>query len=145
MKKIMLSVVLLLSFFSLQAQKTLNIQMLEQFYKNYFSSHRTGGDFTRLDSLVQSNCTPEFVQAWNEDVKDIGLYDPLTNGFCEDFDTMKNSLSIRKEDDHYIVSFCYYTWPDKKKETESVIVYVNNKGKISHTKRPSDGYMTPAL
>ncbi|MDE5570474.1 MAG: hypothetical protein K2I86_00205, partial [Prevotella sp.] len=83
--------------------------------------------------------------AWNEDVNEIGLYDPLTNGFCDDYNMMKTPLSGREEDNYYIVSFNYLTWPDKKTQTESVIVYVNSDGKISHTKRPSDGYMTPDI
>lgn len=143
MKKIIWIIALLFNYINLQAQSISNVSMLEIFYNNYFTYCATND--ARLDSLITSNCTPAFAQAWNKDVNEIGLYDPLTNGYCENYDMMKSSLSVQKETDHYIVSFHYLTWPDNHTQTEKVIIFVNKNGKISHTKRPSDGYMTPDL
>lgn len=144
-KALLIMLVMSLNVLGLSAQKITSVKMLEQFYIDYFTYSPCLADTTKLDSLVNLYCTPDFVTAWNEDVNEIGLYDPLTNGFCDDYNMMKTTLSVREEDDYYIVSFNYLTWPDKKTKTESVIVYVNSDGKISHTKRPSDGYMTPDI
>ena len=75
-------------------------------------------------------------------IENFDLQDITTPG-CDDLDFMKNTLVVKKENDSYVVSFNYLTWPDNKTMCESVIVYVNSDGKISHTKRPSDGYMIP--
>lgn len=121
------------------AQKISNAEELKDFYTEYLSN--IFSDNNKLDSVVTEYCTKDFHTAWNRDVNEIGLYDPLTNGICDDL--VINSLSVKKENDSYVVSFKYLAWPDNSPMLESVIVYVNADGKISHTKRPSDGYMTP--
>jgi hypothetical protein len=78
-------------------------------------------------------------------VNEKGLYDPFTNGFVDDLKLMKNTLVVRKKRHNYVVSFNYLAWPDVKTKTESVIVYVNANGKISHTKRASDGSNSDAI
>lgn len=118
-----------------------NEEDLKRFYIEYLS-HFVSDDI-KTDSIVKNYCTKEFYKEWNEIVNEKGLYDPFTNGIFDDEDLMKSTLVVRKNGEGYVVSFNYLTWPDNKTETESVIIYVNTKGKISHTKRPSDGYMIP--
>ena len=142
MKKTILILAILLSTIqNVSAQTITNAEGLKRFYTEYLSV--LGSNGTKLDSLVRIYCTKEFYKAWNREVCEIGLYDPLTNGFCDDQELMKNTLVIKKESNSYVVSFNYLTWPDNKTMTESVIVYVNADGKISHTKRPSDGLLIP--
>src|SRR5574344_2282094 len=140
-KTILILIITLLNISNALAQRITDVKDLKKFYTEYFSYILQISDEPKLDSLVKTYCTKEFHKAWNEDVNEIGLYDPLTNGFGENPDLMKNTLVIKKESNSYIVSFNYLTWPDNKTMTESVIVYVNADGKISHTKRPSDGLL----
>lgn len=116
-----------------------NKEDLKKFYTEYLSYLLS--DEIKTDSIVKNYCTAELYKEWNEIVNEIGLYDPFTNGLCENAELMKSTLVIKKEGNEYVVSFNYLTWPDNKTKTESVIIYVNANGKISHTKRPSDGYM----
>ena len=118
-----------------------NKEDLKKFYTEYLSYLLS--DEIKTDSIVKNYCTSELYKEWNEIVNEIGLYDPFTNGLFEDAELMKSTLVIKKEGNEYVVSFNYLTWPDNKTKTESVIIYVNANGKISHTKRPSDGYMIP--
>ncbi len=118
-----------------------NKEDLKKFYTEYLSYLLS--DEIKTDSIVKNYCTAELYKEWNEIVNEIGLYDPFTNGLCENVELMKSTLVIKKEGNEYVVSFNYLTWPDNKTKTESVIIYVNANGKISHTKRPSDGYMIP--
>ena len=118
-----------------------NKEDLKKFYTEYLSYLLS--DEIKTDSIVKNYCTSELYKEWNEIVNEIGLYDPFTNGLFEDAELMKSTLVIKKEGNEYVVSFNYLTWPDNKTKTESVIIYVNTNGKISHTKRPSDGYMIP--
>lgn len=120
------------------AQKITNEKELKNFYTEYSSNLFS----SKVDSIVKAYCTKELYEAWYTDVTEIGLYDPLTNGACEDSETMRNSLVVRKESDGYVVSFDYSTWDDKT-ATETVKIYVNADGKISHTKRVSDGLIIP--
>lgn len=138
-----MSIALTFCTLSLLAQNVSRLKKVEQFYTDYFTLWAAYD--ARVDSLVMSNCTPEFVKAWQYDVREKGLYDPLTNGCCDDFNMMRRSLRIQEKDGSYIVSFNYLAWPTEDICTESVIVFLNAEGKISHTKRPSDGYMTPDL
>ena len=59
-------------------------------------------------------------------------------------DLLKKTVAVCKEGDHYVVSFKYLNWPENNMLIESVIIYVNKEGKISHTKRPSDGLVIPS-
>lgn len=140
-KKVLTWAIFLSAVLNVSAQKTTNAEELKRFYTEYLSNLVSNN--TKTDSLVKAYCTKELYAAWNEIVNEIGLYDPFTNGFCDDLDFMKNTLVVKKENDGYVVSFNYLTWPDNKTMCESVIVYVNSDGKISHTKRPSDVYMIP--
>ena len=140
-KAILILTMALLNIGNVLAQKITNENDLKKFYLEYFSFN-TIETQAKADSLVKAYCTKELYTAWHEDVYEIGLYDPLTNGFG-DFETMRKTLVVKKETDCYVVSFNYVTWFDNKTLTESVIIYVNADGKISHTKRPLDGYMTP--
>lgn len=124
------------------AQKVTCVNDLKRFYTEYLSYLLS--DDIKTDSLVKNYCTKGLYKEWNEVVNEIGLYDPFTNGLSESADLMKKTLVVKKEGNEYVVSFNYLTWPDNKTKTESVIIYVNANGKISHTKRPSDGYMSPA-
>jgi len=123
------------------AQKVTCVNDLKRFYTEYLSHFVSDG--IKTDSIVKNYCTKEFYKEWNEIVNEKGLYDPFTNGIFDDEDLMKSTLVVRKDSEGYVVSFNYLTWPDNKTKTESVIIYVNTNGKISHTKRPSDGYMIP--
>jgi hypothetical protein len=123
------------------AQKVTCVNDLKRFYTEYLSYLLS--DEIKTDSIVKNYCTKELYKEWNKVVNEIGLYDPFTNGIFDDVDLMKSTLVIKKEGNEYVVSFNYLTWPDNKTKTESVIIYVNTNGKISHTKRPSDGYMSP--
>src|SRR5574344_777368 len=138
-KTILILTILLSTILNVSAQTITNAEELKRFYTEYLSV--LGSNGRKMDSLVKTYCTKEFHKAWNREVNEIGLYDPLTNGFCGNPDLMKNTLVIKKESNSYVVSFNYLTWPDNKTMTESVIVYVNADGKISHTKRPSDGLL----
>ena len=141
MRKILLIISLFFCISYCDAQVS-NEEDLKRFYTEYLSSFVSDG--IKTDSIVKNYCTKELYKEWNRVVNEIGLYDPFTNGICDDEDLMKKTLVIKKEGNEYVVSFNYLRrWPDNKTETESVIIYVNTKGKISHTKRPSDGYMTP--
>ena len=123
------------------AQKVTCVNDLKRFYTEYLSYLLS--DEIKTDSIVKNYCTAELYKEWNEIVNEIGLYDPFTNGLCENAELMKSTLVVRKDSEGYVVSFNYLTWPDNKTRTESVIIYVNTNGKISHTKRPLDGYMIP--
>lgn len=145
MKKVFLVAVLILHFLSVSAQKITCADSLKVFYIKYFT-YDVGLECDSLQrSLVLSYCTNDFYTAWYEDVYDIGLYDPLTLGggaTPEDLEYVKESLSVIKENEFYVVSFRFHGWQgDINKIT--VYVIINAEGKISHTKRPSDGYMTP--
>ena len=142
-KAILILTMTLLNIGNVVAQKITNENELKNFYIEYFSNAGRENEVLK-DSLVTVYCTKELYTAWHEDVYDIGLYDPLTNGLCENPEMMKKTLVVKKDSDGYSVSFDYLTWPDNKTETETVIIYVNADGKISHTKRPEDGYMTPS-
>lgn len=126
--------------FSLSAQGIKNEKDLTQFYVCYLSNIF---DDNKLDSLLSECCTKEFIVAWNEHVNEIGLYDPFTNGISDDYDFIKKTLKIRKEENQYVVSFCYLTWPDNITKNVSVIVHVNNNGRICRVVRPTDGYSVP--
>ena len=123
------------------AQKVTCVNDLKRFYTEYLSYLLS--DEIKTDSIVKNYCTAELYKEWNKVVNEIGLYDPFTNGLCENAELMKSTLVVRKDSEGYVVSFNYLTWPDNKTKTESVIIYVNTNGKISHTKRPSDGYVIP--
>ena len=142
MRKIILA--LAITLFNINtgfAQKVTCVNDLKSFYTEYLSYLLS--DEIKTDSIVKNYCTAELYKEWNEIVNEIGLYDPFTNGLCENAELMKSTLVVRKDSEGYVVSFNYLTWPDNKTKTESVIIYVNANGKISHTKRPSDGYMIP--
>ena len=139
-KAILIIAVTLLNICNVFAQKITNEKELKNFYIEYLSMDSKETE-AQADSLVRSYCTKELYDAWNTDVNEVGLYDPLTNGYFDDL--MKKTLVVKKESDHYVVSFKYSTWRDNKIKEESIIIYVNTDGKISHTKRPSDGYITP--
>ena len=144
MKKIynyILIVCFILSATTCNAQTITSTNDLKRFYTEYLSYLLS--DEIKTDSIVKNYCTAELYKEWNKVVNEIGLYDPFTNGIFDDEDLMKSTLVIKKEGNEYVVSFNYLTWPDNKTKTESVIIYVNTNGKISHTKRPSDGYMSP--
>ncbi|MBR2185423.1 MAG: hypothetical protein IJ897_08405 [Prevotella sp.] len=140
MKKILLIISLCFCISYCDAQVS-NKEDLKKFYTEYLSYFVSDG--IKTDSIVKNYCTKELYKEWNEVVNEIGLYDPFTNGIFDDEDLMKKTLVVKKEGNEYVVSFNYLTWPDNKTKTESVIIYVNANGKISHTKRPSDGYMIP--
>ena len=140
MRKILLIISLFFCISYCDAQVS-NKEDLKKFYTEYLSYLLS--DEIKTDSIVKNYCTAELYKEWNKVVNEIGLYDPFTNGIFDDEDLMKSTLVIKKEGNEYVVSFNYLTWPDNKTKTESVIIYVNTNGKISHTKRPSDGYMSP--
>lgn len=143
-KNMSIMIFILINISTVLAQKITCVSELKQFYISYFTYCIS--DNNKLDSLINTCCTQDFAKAWRQDVNETGLYDPLTNGFCDDYVMMRNTLSIRKsEGNSYIVTFDYLTWPNNDKKSESVIVYVNENGKIRHTKRPSDGYLTPDI
>ena len=139
MRKILLIISLFFCISYCDAQVS-NKEDLKKFYTEYLSYFVSDG--IKTDSIVKNYCTAELYKEWNEIVNEKGLYDPFTNGIFDDEDLMKSTLVIKKEGNEYVVSFNYLTWPDNKTKTESVIIYVNANGKISHTKRPTDGYMT---
>ena len=114
MKKVILLVVFISQFLSISAQKITCADSLKVFYTNYFTYDVKLEDENRLNSLVSLYCTKGFYNAWFEDV----------------------------EKDYYLVSFKFHGWQGDINMI-TVYVYVNADGKISHTKRPSDGYMTP--
>ena len=142
MRKIILA--LAITLFNINtgfSQKVTCVNDLKRFYTEYLSYLLS--DEIKTDSIVKNYCTAELYKEWNKVVNEIGLYDPFTNGLCENAELMKKTLVVKKEGNEYVVSFNYLTWPDNKTKTESVIIYVNANGKISHTKRPSDGLMIP--
>ena len=141
-KAILILTMTLLNIGNIMAQKITNENDLKNFYMEYFSFDTVETE-AQADSLVNAYCTKELYTAWNREVNEVGLYDPLTNGFG-DFETMRKTLVVKKETDCYVVSFNYVTWFDNKTLTESVIIYVNADGKISHTKRPEDGLVIPS-
>ncbi len=141
MKKIIIFMVVILYFpFNLPAQGVKNEKDLTQFYVCYLSNIF---DDNKLDSLLPEYCTKEFIVVWNEQVNEIGLYDPFTNGISDDYDLIKKTLNVRKEENYYVVSFNYLTWPDNITKKEDVIVHVNDKGKIYRVTRPIDDYSIP--
>lgn len=145
MKKIIIVLtIVLLNILNISAQKITNADDLKNFYIKYLTYNIDLSCEKAQDSLVKESCTKEFYIAWNEDVNEIGLYDPLTNGYFDDIDLMRSSLFVVKDRESYIVSFKHIrTFPEHKVEIERIIVYVNSEGKISHTVRPSDNYWTP--
>ena len=140
MRKILLIISLFFCISYCDAQVS-NKEDLKKFYTEYLSYLLS--DEIKTDSIVKNYCTAELYKEWNKVVNEIGLYDPFTNGIFDDEDLMKSTLVVRKDSEGYVVSFNYLTWPDNKTKTERVIIYVNANGKISHTKRPSEGYMIP--
>ena len=143
MKRIILFLVVIISnLLCISAQKITNKDDLKKFYMNYLTLSQNASDDAKLNNLLEVFCTKELYTAWNRDVNEIGLYDPFTNGYFDDIDLMKRTLIVRKEKEYFVVSFNYLTWDDKTK-TESVLIYINSEGKISHTVRPSDNYWTP--
>ena len=135
--------ILLSNVLNLSAQKITNAGDLKEFYQKYLTYSIKISDERKQDSLVTVYSTQEMYKAWNEDYNEIGLYDPFTNGIGENIDLMKRTLTVKREKDHYAISFGCLTWPENKFVLENVIVYVNSEGKISHTVRPSDNYWTP--
>lgn len=145
MKKLIIFLTILLSnILNLSAQKITNAGDLKEFYLKYLTYSIKVSDERKQDSLVTVYSTQELYKAWNEDYNEIGLYDPFTNGVGENIDLMKRTLAVKRENNHYVVSFGCLTWPENKFVLENVVVYVNPEGKISHTVRPIDGYMTPS-
>ena len=145
MKKFLLFAVLVLQFISVSAKKITSADSLRVFYTQYFLLDVKLEDENQLNLLVSSSSTQDFYTAWYKDVYDIGLYDPLTRGAggdSKDVDFMIKSLSVIKEKDYYTVSFKFHGWQGNINEY-TVYVYVNKEGKISHTRRPTDGYITP--
>lgn len=147
MKKIILLASLLLQILCVSAQKINCADSLKVFYTKYLT-YDVGTEYNeRQKSLVSSCSTKDLYDAWYEDVHEVGLYDPLTLGggaTPDDLDFVKESLSVMTEKDYYVVSFAFHGWQGDINKIV-VNVYVNAEGKISHTKRPSDGYMTPDL
>lgn len=117
-----------------------NKEDLRNFYIQYCSY---AFDDSKLDSLFSIYCTEPLRYELNKEIID-GLYDSFTEGYCDDYEAVKNTLSIEKQNDYYIVSFYFETWPDKKRKDINVIIYVDNNGLISHIKRPTDGYVIPS-
>ncbi len=93
-KTILILTILLSTTLNVSAQKITNAEELKRFYTEYLSVMDSNG--TKADSLVRIHCTKEFHKAWNEDVNEIGLYDPLTNGFGENPDLMKKHTCHQK-------------------------------------------------
>lgn len=145
MKRLFILAVIILQLISVSAQKITCADSLKVFYTNYFTYNIELEDENRPESIVALYSTKDFYNAWYEDVCSIGLYDPLTEGICptsEDLEFMKESLSVNREKDYYLVSFKYHGWQEVINQI-TVYVYIDTDGKICHTKRPSDGYMTP--
>lgn len=141
MKKYISIIAICLSFmFDASAQKITNAGDLKKYYMEYLSN--LVSDKVKTNALVKAYCTQKLYAAWNEDVNEIGVYDPFTNGYHDPVMTRK-TLQIQNKNDIYMVSFDYQTWPDNKTETEKILVFINSDGKIWQTKRPSDGYVTP--
>lgn len=144
MKKIILVLIAIaFSAGNIFAQKITSAAELKTFYVKYFMWGTSVIYEQKQDSLVAAYCTKELYAAWNREVNLIGLYDPFTNGALID-DLSIRTLDVRKENDYYVVSYHFMATGMKRREvTETVIIYVNQKGKISHTKRPSDGMLIP--
>lgn len=147
MKNIFLLVLLILQISSASAQKITCADSLKVFYTKYLT-YDVGTEYIeRQKSLVSSCSTKDFYNAWYEDVHEVGLYDPLTSGggaTPDDLDFVRKNLSVMKEKDYYVVLFSFHGWQGDINKIV-VNVYVDAEGKISKTKRPSDGYMTPGL
>lgn len=116
-----------------------NKEDLKKFYIQYCSY---AFDDSKLDSLFTIYCTEPLRKELNKEIIN-GLYDSFTEGYCDDYEVVKNTLSVEKKNDYYVVSFYFETWPEKKKKDINVIIYVDKNGLISHIKRPSDGLMIP--
>lgn len=141
MKKIIIIAAILFSPICLSAQGIKNEKDLAQFYTCYLSNILLENN--KIDSLLSGSCTKEFIAAWNNLVNEIGLYDPFTNGVTGDYDFIKKTLKVKKEKNHYAVSFNYLTWPNNLTKEENVIVHVNNEGRICQVTRPTDNYSVP--
>lgn len=79
---------------NVSAQKITNAEELKRFYTEYFTYSVNLSDQSKIKALITDYCTQQFAKAWNEDVNEIGLYDPLTDGACENQDLMKNTGSM---------------------------------------------------
>lgn len=143
MKKILsvMSLMAFLSFFSINvsAQTINNADDLKNFLVKYLSDESPES----LEALVSRYSTSSFNKEWKKIVIGIGLYDPLTKGYFDDNELIKNTLVIKDKQNRsqYEVSFNAREYPDEIK-TESVIVFVEN-GKISGIMRPEDKYCIP--
>ena len=143
MKKILsaMSLMAFLSFFSINvsAQTINNADDLKNFYVKYLSDESPES----IEALVSEYSTSSFNKEWKRIVIEIGLYDPLTKGYFDDNELIKNTLVIKDKQNksQYEVSFNAREYPDNIK-TESIIVFVEN-GKISGVMRPEDKYCFP--
>ena len=147
MRNIIIIAVYVLQTISISAQSIKCADDLKKFYIDYFTYSVDSALEIQFDSVVVVNCTKDFYDAWHEDMYEIGSYDPLTEGAGgttkEDLFFTINSIVIEKEEDYYVASFAFHDWLDNSVAVISVIVYINEEGKIRCTKRPSDGYVTP--
>ena len=139
MRKIILALAITLFNINTGFAQIFNKEDLKEFYIQYCSY---AFDDSKLDSLFTIYCTEPLRKELNKEIIN-GLYDSFTEGYCDDYEVVKNTLSVEKKNDYYVVSFYFETWPEKKKKDINVIIYVDKNGLISHIKRPSDGYMIP--
>ena len=143
MKKLLsaMSLMAFLAFFSINvsAQTINNADDLKNFYVKYLSDESPES----IEALVSKYSTSSFNKEWKRIVIEIGLYDPLTKGYFDDNELIKNTLVIKDKQNksQYEVSFNAREYPDNIK-TESIIVFVEN-GKISGVMRPEDKYCFP--
>ena len=116
--------------------------MLNTDLKNFYTKYLSDSSDAPMDMLVSKYCTSMLYKQWNEIVNEIGLYDPFTLGYFDDYEFIKKTIVIKEKDPKikYEVSFKVHESPNDKIETVSVIIYVEENGKIYKIVRSKDGY-----
>lgn len=134
-KFFVVSLMTLLSFLSMQvvAQTINSATDLKNFYIKYLS------DNPDADKKAASDyCTAPLYKKWDEITSEV--YDPFTLGYFEDNDLIKQSIVIKEKSPKtmYEVSFKVHEYSNKQIKTVSLIIHVEEDGKIYKIVRSSD-------
>ena len=134
-KLFVMSLITLLSFLSMQvvAQTINSATDLKNFYMKYLSDDPDADEKAAADY-----CTVPLYKKWDKITSEV--YDPFTLGYFEDNDLIKQSIVIKEKSPKtmYEVSFKVHEYSNKQIKTVSLIIHVEENGKIYKIVRSSD-------
>lgn len=133
--KFVMSLMAFLSFISIQvvAQTINSATDLKNFYIKYLSDNPDADKKAAADY-----CTVPLYEEWDKITSEV--YDPFTLGYFEDNDLIKQSIVIKEKSPKtmYEVSFKVHEYSNKQIKTVSLIIHVEENGKIHKIVRSSD-------